>query len=188
MLTRAESLTGRLEHAQTLKHELEELIGSLGGAAQELRRELVAAARAERAAAPPADAPTDEAPIVEEAEAEVVPEVDAEPVDAEEVPAEPLLRAVPDDAGDAEPAAETAGGAGDTANGAPATIESDDRLAARLVALQMAVAGGNRAEVEGHLRRAFDISEPAPILDDVFGAGTGGETRLVSPETADDGA
>ena len=40
---------------------------------------------------------------------------------------------------------------------------------ARLVALQMAVAGSSRGEVAAHLRRAFDIQEPHAILDDVFG-------------------
>ncbi|MBA2506713.1 MAG: hypothetical protein H0V29_12365 [Thermoleophilaceae bacterium] len=44
----------------------------------------------------------------------------------------------------------------------------------RLVALQMAVAGTGREEVEVHLRRAFGLDDPAPILDDVFGSRTGG--------------
>jgi hypothetical protein len=42
---------------------------------------------------------------------------------------------------------------------------------ARLVALQMAVAGSTRAEVEVELQRAFSLDDPAPILDDVFGDG-----------------
>ena len=60
--------------------------------------------------------------------------------------------------------------------------DPDQALGARLVALQMAVAGGNRGEVETHLRRAFDLSDPEPILDDIFGTGTDSERRVVWPE------
>ncbi|MGI8512441.1 MAG: hypothetical protein ACR2NH_07415 [Solirubrobacteraceae bacterium] len=43
--------------------------------------------------------------------------------------------------------------------------------AARLVAIEMAVAGRSRAEVDGHLREAFRITDTGALLDDVFGAG-----------------
>jgi hypothetical protein len=42
---------------------------------------------------------------------------------------------------------------------------------ARLVALQMAVAGRTREEVAEHLRQAFDVEDPGPILDHVFADG-----------------
>jgi hypothetical protein len=42
---------------------------------------------------------------------------------------------------------------------------------ARLVALQMAVAGRTRDEVGAHLRSAFDVPDPDPILDHVFAQG-----------------
>jgi hypothetical protein len=48
-------------------------------------------------------------------------------------------------------------------------FDGDDMLAARLVALQMAVAGSARVEVEAHLRKTFSLDEPAAILNDVFG-------------------
>jgi hypothetical protein len=51
----------------------------------------------------------------------------------------------------------------------PRGFEGDDMLAARLVALQMAVAGSARVEVEEHLRRTFSMDEPGAILNDVFG-------------------
>jgi F0F1-type ATP synthase membrane subunit b/b' len=63
-------------------------------------------------------------------------------------------------------------------NGAPAAekeapeprgFDGDDMLAARLVALQMAVAGSARDEVEAHLRKTFELDEPGTILNDVFG-------------------
>jgi hypothetical protein len=66
--------------------------------------------------------------------------------------------------------------------GEPAGAGPDQALGARLVALQMAVAGGNRGEVESHLRRAFDLDEPGSILDDIFGSGTDAEKRVVWPE------
>jgi hypothetical protein len=42
---------------------------------------------------------------------------------------------------------------------------------ARLVALQMAVAGRTRDEVGAHLKTAFDVPDPDPILDHVFADG-----------------
>lgn len=50
--------------------------------------------------------------------------------------------------------------------------DPDTRLDdARLVALQMAVAGRTRDEVGAHLRQAFDVRDPDPILDHVFAEG-----------------
>jgi hypothetical protein len=46
----------------------------------------------------------------------------------------------------------------------------------------MAVAGGNRGEVEAHLRRAFDLESPEEILDDIFGSGTDPDKRVAWPE------
>jgi hypothetical protein len=51
----------------------------------------------------------------------------------------------------------------------PRGFEGDDMLAARLVALQMAVAGSARVEVEEHLRTTFSLDDPGAILNDVFG-------------------
>jgi hypothetical protein len=66
-------------------------------------------------------------------------------------------------------------------DGAPGSA-GDQALGARLVALQMAVAGGNRGEVEAHLRRAFELDQPGTILDDIFGSGTGADKRVAWPE------
>jgi hypothetical protein len=65
---------------------------------------------------------------------------------------------------------------------APSGSLADQALGARLVALQMAVAGGNRGEVESHLRRAFELDDPRDILDDIFGSGTDSDKRVVWPE------
>jgi hypothetical protein len=50
--------------------------------------------------------------------------------------------------------------------------------AGRLRAIQMAVAGSTRGEVEIHLHERFQIEDVGAILDDVFGEGSGGDTRM----------
>jgi vacuolar-type H+-ATPase subunit H len=48
----------------------------------------------------------------------------------------------------------------------------DPRLEdARLVALQMAVAGRSREEVAAHMREAYSIDDPEPILESIFNEG-----------------
>jgi hypothetical protein len=37
------------------------------------------------------------------------------------------------------------------------------------VALQMAVAGSERSDVDRHLRSEFELEDPSGILDEVFG-------------------
>jgi hypothetical protein len=49
----------------------------------------------------------------------------------------------------------------------------EDLGAARLVAIEMAVAGRTRAEVDRHLRDSFRIKDTADLLDDVFGGERG---------------
>lgn len=50
--------------------------------------------------------------------------------------------------------------------------------AARLVAIEMAVGGFPRADVERHLREQFGVADPAALLDDVFGAASHAGSRL----------
>jgi hypothetical protein len=88
--------------------------------------------------------------------------VDEEPEPSKPSPVERLRQAVGKGNGaadeKADPPAEQRG------------FDGDDMLAARLVALQMAVAGSARVEVEAHLRKTFALEEPGAILNDVFGA------------------
>ena len=49
---------------------------------------------------------------------------------------------------------------------------------ARVVAIQMAVAGASRGEVDAQLRERFGIADTAPILDDVFGESTDDSSRM----------
>lgn len=50
--------------------------------------------------------------------------------------------------------------------------------AARLVAIEMAVGGSSRAEVEDHLRTHLGVADPEPLLDDVFGVASTAGSRL----------
>ena len=50
--------------------------------------------------------------------------------------------------------------------------------AARLVAIEMAVGGSSRAEVEEHLRERLGVADPEPLLDDVFGVASHAGSRL----------
>jgi hypothetical protein len=190
----AESLLMRINGAQEVKRQLETMVHALAHTAENLAAEsdqgrLAPVARSipmddeaepriqavpepppeqaeadpgnvtelrvpEPEAAAPAEPVPAEPPPVTEAEAPVAEEVvaDAEVVDVEvvEVPAE-------EEAKPEQPAPEQRG------------FDGDDMLAARLVALQMAVAGSARDEVEAHLRKTFSLDEPGAILNDVFG-------------------
>ena len=64
------------------------------------------------------------------------------------------------------------------ANGTPAASRLGSSEEARLMALQMAMAGRTRAEVESDLRHGLRVDAPEDILDDVFGKGTGGDQRI----------
>ena len=106
--------------------------------------------------------------VPDEAEVEIVDAVEVIEPEPEPEPAKrsPIqrLRQATTTRGEANGAAEE--------QEAPAearSFDGDDMLAARLVALQMAVAGSARVEVEAHLRKTFALDEPAAILNDVFG-------------------
>lgn len=58
------------------------------------------------------------------------------------------------------------------------TAEIPMPSAARLVAIEMAVGGSSRAEVEQHLRADLGVAEPEPLLDDVFGVASTAGSRL----------
>jgi hypothetical protein len=153
----AERLLGRIDGAQDLRVQLDGAVASLAEAAERL------ASESRGAAPPPQPAPAPVEPVVRrEPEPEPDAGVDAEIV-LEDVEVaddeEPRLRPAP------EPAEAAANG--DRHAGIDA--EADDVLAARLVALQMAVAGSPRGEVEEHLRSNFAVEDTTSILNDVFG-------------------
>jgi hypothetical protein len=187
----AEAVLMRIEGAQEVKRQLETMVHALADAAEKL------AAESEHAHEPPRPRPvavedpepatvtelrTAPKPEPKPVVVEVVPEEDddVEVVDAVAVvDDEPEAAPEPEpDAGRpspverlrkaATPPAEN--GAKDEAAPEQRGFDGDDMLAARLVALQMAVAGSERVEVEAHLRKTFALEEPGAILNDVFGA------------------
>ena len=190
LIERAERLLSELRDAQPLRGQLDRVVGSLADAAEELttesRASLTAATRRRPAVDPEPERRT--APEPAAARPEPVPEPEPEPVEEEpeieaieEEPiteasspaeAEAELRDEDDDDRDEEPpprrlrpiAAVPNGDSGERAR-----EQDDDTLAARLVALQMAVAGSPRGEVEEHLRVTFALDDTTSILNDVFG-------------------
>jgi len=101
------------------------------------------------------------APPVEEDEPEpVAVEPELEPEPEPEVPQEPV-----------EGTAETAAGKARSKRGrakAEPQAKPDDEEAARLVALDMALAGTPREETEQYLAEHYTLADPGAILDDVY--------------------
>jgi hypothetical protein len=60
----------------------------------------------------------------------------------------------------------------------PPPVAGQAPAEARQTAIQMAAVGSTRAQVETQLRDVFQIDDPVAILDQVFGAGTAGDTRV----------
>jgi hypothetical protein len=179
ILERAESIVARLDRAEEVRRQLQGLVVSLGETAEQLAADAAASyprakpMQQQPAVSPPAPEPE---PVQE-------PEPEPEPVSEPEPEPEPHVRVAPEPEEAEEPdVVEFPRSEQPAARGS-----DDDQLAARLVALQMAVAGADRGEVATHLRVSFDLSDPTSILDDVFGRGTGESKRVSWPEAAGDG-
>jgi hypothetical protein len=160
----AERLLGRLEGAQDLRRELDRTITALAEAAERLAAENRIAGPAAAPPPAPAPSPAQAPPPVPHADvdADAEPEIEDVEVAPGEEDTEPHLRPAPDP----EPVEAAANGGARPSEEA----EADDVLAARLVALQMAVAGCPRGEVEEHLRSNFAVEDTTSILNDVFGS------------------
>jgi hypothetical protein len=195
----------RTARIETLSAAARRLADELTDAVAALTRELQAGDPAAEQRMPrppwPASAPADPAPAAEqpappaaapepswsrlEGEEAVAPQPSATDDDraggaGETISATPLARSSSPATGPArsaaEPEPEPAQGASVAANGAPSEIPVPS--AARLVAIEMAVGGSSRAEVEQHLRHELGVQEPEPLLDDVFGAASTAGSRL----------
>jgi hypothetical protein len=200
VVERAETIVSRLDRAEEVRRQLQEMADALGESAEQLASEVRAVPAPDVAISPPAAAPEDSAPATPPATVSAVEPPALEPVESEPepAPAQPVVSEAPPVEEVAEP---TAAGpevvhltdqrrdasATDTAE-AEERREPDHQLSARLVALQMAVAGGNRGEVEAHLVRTFEQADVAVILDDVFGQGTDAGKRVAWPRTGDGAA
>jgi hypothetical protein len=61
----------------------------------------------------------------------------------------------------------------------PQRAKRDPRAdGAHIVAIQMAAAGRTRGEAESYIRDSLEVADPAPVLDEVFGAGTPGDATV----------
>ena len=194
----AEAILMRIDGAQEVKRQLEAMVHALAHAAEALAAEseqgrLAPVPRAvsvdddpepRMRAVPEPEPPTEADPVVAEPEPENVtelrvPEPEAAPEAEVTEAAAPAVEEAEVEVVDAvevveEPAQQPAGEGNGAAEAAEQPSEQrgfdgDDMLAARLVALQMAVAGSARDEVEAHLRKTFSLDEPGAILNDVFG-------------------
>jgi hypothetical protein len=145
ILERAEAVLERLDQAEEVRGQLEALTQALGETAERVAREL-----GETTAYSPGDPPALPVLVEDEYQDDAEEHPMAEQVRPLRPPSDrgprPLRPVVPDEPGN----------------------RLDD---ARLVALQMAVAGRTRDEVSAHLRSAFDVGDPDPILDHVFAEG-----------------
>jgi len=193
VVERAEKIVARLDRAEDVRRQLQGLADALGESAEELALELKdqpapqapapQAAPGEEPAAAAAPTPSGgvEPPAPAASEESVAPAT-GEP----EPPGSPA--AGPEDASEVVQLSEAAGAQPAPEAPTEERREPDDQLSARLVALQMAVAGGNRGDVDAHLRQTFGIADPSSILDDVFGPGSDPEKRVAWPRTGDSAA
>ena len=165
IIERTEMLFDRIDAAGHVKRQIDDLLRSLGEAAENVSREAGTRRTAPRPAthtprpsvahAPAAHTPRPAAPPVRP----VAPAPAPAPVSRREpAPTAHVRRPEPvQSAPPPEPPRR-------------ADDKSDARFdGARLVALQMAVAGSTREEVHSELQRAFRLADPSSILDDVFG-------------------
>jgi hypothetical protein len=169
VVERTEMLFDRIDATGHVKRQFDDLLRSLGEAAENLARESGlgrrAAARATPTPRPPAASHTPRPPAAHVPRqpaapvrpvAPTPPPAPAPPPRREPVPVPHVRRPEP-----VQSAPEPSRRVDD---------KSDARFdGARLVALQMAVAGSTREEVHSELQRAFRLADPSPILDDVFG-------------------
>jgi hypothetical protein len=169
IVERTEMLFDRIDATGHVKRQFEDLLRSLGEAAENLARESGGRRPVPRTpahATRPATAHTPRPPAAHVPRTPAAPVRPVTPTPAPEpAPAPPRREAAPvPHVRRPEPV--------QSAPEPPRRVDdkSDARFdGARLVALQMAVAGSTREEVHSELQRAFRLSDPSSILDDVFG-------------------
>jgi hypothetical protein len=171
IVERTEMLFDRMDAAAHVKRQLDGLLGSIGEVAETVARESAGrrpahrpaarttrvpeATHTTRAPAPPAPPRRDPTPVRPVAPAPT-PEAPPAPARKDPPPVSQVRRPEP-----LQSAPEPSRRVDD---------KTDARFdGARLVALQMAVAGSTREEVHEELQRAFRLQDPSSILDDVFG-------------------
>jgi hypothetical protein len=146
-----------LQRVDAMESELSALVESLRTGANRLNADLsllsgnmgeLYAAAGEPSAAP--------APPPRAAQETVVAAVIAEEPEAGEIVVEEVLAVAPDEAEEPEAAAP------------PAAAADEDVESARLVALNMALNGDSRDQVDKYLADNYDLSDRSALLDDVY--------------------
>ena len=99
---------------------------------------------------------------------ELAPAVEEPEEELEVLAAEPAPVPLPEEAEPAEGTPETAAGKARSKRGRSKATSADDEEAARLVALDMALAGTAREETERYLAEHYTLADPGAILDDVY--------------------
>jgi hypothetical protein len=173
LIARGDALLEQLSGAQELKDRLQAAVSALAEAADALAREMSSPGRPSLSVVRDEGRETGEAERAAHPEAEAG-EAPAQPTRERERPEmSPLERLKAAGSRPAEDDAAERRGRYPTTPSEGAPTPADDRLlGARLVALQMAVAGSTREEVDAHLRSEFELEDPSTILDEVFGRAT----------------
>ena len=169
---RADSVLARLDEASVVRSELEAVLAALAEAAGQVRRETLyerPGSGAEGPSSPPRREPP--SPPAEHHRSD-------EPTAGHDAPTHPAGDSSDELPSDGRTEAVERNGGGSAENrvlahasaAARAPGGQQDRFGgARQVAFQMAVAGSTRAEVAAHLQRTFELSDPHPVLNAVFG-------------------
>ena len=182
IMQRADRVLRQLDEAEPVRAAFQDLVRSLGDAAERLAREtdgrsaFVAPPFHER---PPAPRPR---PSVAHPPPHVAPAVSTPPPGSREhayVPAPPSRS--PSRPSSPKPPFSpdqpVAAPAPPTGDGGSAEHASLDLREMRMLAIQMASSGATRGEVFSHLREAVGMDDPDAILDDIFGAHSADDTR-----------
>lgn len=143
------------ERVAEIRRALDDLQGRLNGARP------AAAATGPRAPEPPAsEVPPGPVPVPEPAPPSI-PEPYPEPTPEPEPPEVPEPAPPPDEGDPPQIASDGVAAPAAAANSADAT-------AARLVAMNMALEGSSREEIEGHLAAHYALADAGAIVDDVL--------------------
>lgn len=185
LVAKSEAVIARLDDAAPVRHGFENLVRALGDAAERLAREAGGSdvefgappygtqhpAAAQHAQPRPVAQPHEGAATYRQGDAAARTFGDAqrqhrapEPVHPARAPAAPGWRGLGGEPAPAQAAA--------TASG----WRQQDEV--RMVAIQMAASGASRGAVREHLHRALGLGDSGPVLDDVFGPGSGEDARV----------
>ncbi len=185
LLVKSEAVVSRLDDAAPVRQGFENLVRALGDAAERLSVESQptkdsfnppsfheAARQPPPLQAPPGGYPQQQAP-------EPYPPQPSHPSPPPAAPAGFVEQPYPSRAS-SQPAWQPAAATRPmTPANPPARVVTRQELNdARMIAIQLAGAGGTRADVRGHLNRALGIVEAEPTLDEIFGPGTGEDARV----------